>query len=241
MFEKLEKLQIVTLAIILAVGLIAAAKVITGTFSKDTITVTGSAYQIVKSDSARLEFNITTKQKDRVSAYNQAQKQLPVVMKYLEEKGIAKENIELNSSHGYYNYKRTPNGNITNEIEDYTLSQPVIINTKDVDKVKELSIDLDSLISQGIEINVMPPMYFYSEISGLKVKLLEDATIDAKERAAAMLKATHNKVGKIQSVRMGVFQITPVDSTNVSDYGINDTTTVDKKVTSVANVVFRVK
>ena len=241
MFEKLEKLQIVTLAIILAVGLIAAAKVITGTFSKDTITVTGSAYQIVKSDSARLEFNITTKQKDRVSAYNQAQKQLPVVMKYLEEKGIAKENIELNSSHGYYNYKRTPNGNITNEIEDYTLSQPVIINTKDVDKVKELSIDLDSLISQGIEINVMPPMYFYSEISGLKVKLLEDATVDAKERAAAMLKATHNKVGKIQSVRMGVFQITPVDSTNVSDYGINDTTTVDKKVTSVANVVFRVK
>lgn len=241
MFEKLEKLQIVTLAIILAVGLIVAAKVITGTFSKDTITVTGSAYQIVKSDSARLEFNITTKQKDRVSAYNQAQKQLPVVMKYLEEKGIAKENIELNSSHGYYNYKRTPNGNITNEIEDYTLSQPVIINTKDVDKVKELSIDLDSLISQGIEINVMPPMYFYSEISGLKVKLLEDATIDAKERAAAMLKATHNKVGKIQSVRMGVFQITPVDSTNVSDYGINDTTTVDKKVTSVANVVFRVK
>ncbi len=241
MFEKLEKLQIVTLAIILAVGIVAAAKIITGTFSKDTITVTGSAYQIVKSDSARLEFNITTKQKDRVSAYNQAQKQLPVVMKYLEEKGIAKENIELNSSHGYYNYKRTPNGNITNEIEDYTLSQPVIINTKDVDKVKELSIDLDSLISQGIEINVMPPMYFYSEISGLKVKLLEDATIDAKERAAAMLKATHNKVGKIQSVRMGVFQITPVDSTNVSDYGINDTTTVDKKVTSVANVVFRVK
>ncbi len=241
MFEKLEKLQIVTLAIILAAGIVVAAKIITGTFSKDSITVTGSAYQIVKSDSARLEFNITTRQKDRVSAYNQAQKQLPVVMKYLEEKGISKENIELNSSNGYYNYKRTPNGNMTNEVENYTLSQPVIINSKDVDKIKELSIELEGLISQGIEVNVMPPMYFYSEISGLKVKLLEDATIDAKERASAMLKATHNKVGKIQSVRMGVFQITPADSTNVSDYGINDTTTIDKKVTSVANVVFRVK
>ena len=241
MFEKLEKLQIVTLAIILAAGIVVAAKIITGTFSKDSITVTGSAYQIVKSDSARLEFNITTRQKDRVSVYNQAQKQLPVVMKYLEEKGISKENIELNSSNGYYNYKRTPNGNMTNEVENYTLSQPVIINSKDVDKIKELSIELEGLISQGIEVNVMPPMYFYSEISGLKVKLLEDATIDAKERASAMLKATHNKVGKIQSVRMGVFQITPADSTNVSDYGINDTTTIDKKVTSVANVVFRVK
>ena len=70
---------------------------------------------------------------------------------------------------------------------------------------------------------------------------MEDATTDAKQRAEAMLKSTHNRPGKIQSVRMGVFQITPPDSTNVSDYGINDTSTIDKKVTSVANVVFRIK
>ena len=35
--------------------------------------------------------------------------------------------------------------------------------------------------------------------------------------------------------------ITPVDSTNVSDMGINDTSTIDKKVTAVANVTFRIK
>ncbi len=241
MFEKLEKLQIISLAIILAIGLVAAAKVVTGNFAKDTITVTGSAYQIVKSDSARLEFNITARKPDRASAYNETQKQIPVVMQYLEEKGIQKENIELGASNGYYNYKRMPNGYMTNEVESYVHSQPVIVSSKDVDKIKEISTSLDSLISKGIEVNVMPPLYFYSEISSLKVKLLEEATVDAKERAAAMLKATNNKVGKIQSVRMGVFQITPVDSTNVSDYGINDTSTIDKKVTSVANVVFRVK
>lgn len=241
MFEKLEKLQVVTLAIILAFGIVAAAKIITGTFSKDTITVTGSAFQVVKSDSARLEFEITAKKPERLSAYNEAQKQIPIVMKYLEEKGIAKENIELGASRGYYNYKRTANGYITNEVENYVHSQPIIITSKDVDKIKELSTSLDSLISQGIDVNVSLPLYFYSGISDLKVKLLEDATVDAKERASAMLKATNNKVGKIQSVRMGVFQITPVDSTNVSDYGINDTSTIDKKVTSVANVVFRVK
>ena len=46
---------------------------------------------------------------------------------------------------------------------------------------------------------------------------------------------------KDQSVNMGVFQITPLDSTDVSDMGINDTSTIDKKVTAVANVVFRIK
>ena len=86
------------------------------------------------------------------------------------------------------------------------------------------------------------PVYFSPQCPHhLKVQLLQDATTDAKDRATAMLKATHNRPGKIQSVQMGVFQITPVDSTNVSDMGINDTTTIDKKVTAVANVVFRVK
>ena len=83
--------------------------------------------------------------------------------------------------------------------------------------------------------------YFYSKLPELKVKLLGAATTDAKDRASAMLKATHNKVGKIQSVKMGVFQITDVDSTSVSDMGINDTSTIDKKVTAVANVVFKIK
>ena len=75
----------------------------------------------------------------------------------------------------------------------------------------------------------------------MKVEMLKDATADAQNRASAMLKATHNKVGKIQSVNMGVFQITPVDSTNVSDMGISDTSSIEKKITSVANVTFRIK
>ena len=75
----------------------------------------------------------------------------------------------------------------------------------------------------------------------MKVQMLEEATKDAKQRADAMLKATHNRTGKIQSVRMGVFQITPVDSTNVSDMGISDTSTIEKKITSVANVTFQIK
>ena len=56
-----------------------------------------------------------------------------------------------------------------------------------------------------------------------------------------MLKATNNSVGKIDSVKMGVYQITPVDSTAVSDMGINDSSTIDKKVTAVANITFKIK
>ena len=128
-----------------------------------------------------------------------------------------------------------------NEIDFFKLSQPMEITSSDVNKIKEISIDIQSLLDQGIDISVNQASYFYSKLPELKVKLLGAATTDAKDRASAMLKATHNKVGKIQSVKMGVFQITDVDSTSVSDMGINDTSTIDKKVTAVANVVFKIK
>ena len=96
-------------------------------------------------------------------------------------------------------------------------------------------------MDKGIDIDVRNANYSYSKLSDLKVDLLNRATKDAKQRASAMLKSTNNRVGKIESVRMGVFQITPVDSTDVSDMGINDTSTIEKKITAVSNVTFKVK
>lgn len=239
MFEKLEKLQIVSLGVILALGLILAVKAATNSMSHDNIAVTGSAFQVVKSDSARLEFELTVKKSDKQAAYKFAKEQMPAVMKYLEEKGIT--DIEVQSASGYDVYRYTPNGNSTSEVLYYNFSQPIIIKSNDVQKIKDISVDIQNLLDKGIDIRVMRPEFFYSQLAGLKVKLLQEATTDAKNRATAMLKATHNRPGKIQSVNMGVFQITPVDSTNVSDMGISDTTTIEKKVTAVANVNFRIK
>lgn len=239
MFEKLEKFQLVLLSLILALGLIFAVKTGTGSLSNDKITVTGSAYKVVKSDSARLEFEITSRSANKQTAYNTVKSQLPIVKKYLEDKGIT--DIDIKASNGYYSYKYLPNGTVTNDIAYYNLSQQVVIKSNDVQKIKDVSTDIQNLLDKGIDINVTDTQYFYSGLANLKVELLKDATKDAKDRASAMLKATHNRTGKIQAINMGVFQITPIDSTNVSDMGINDTSTIDKKVTAVANVVFRIK
>lgn len=240
MFDKLEKYQLVLLALILALGLIFATKSAVNSLSREGISVTGSAYEIVKSDSGRLSFTVNTQAFTKAEAYQILRTQMPVVTKYLQEKGI--ENIDIKNYNGYYTYKyNRATGNYTNEVDNYKLSQPVEISSNDVNKIKEISLDIQNLLDKGIDINVNQASYFYSKLGDLKVKLLEDATTDAKQRASAMLKATRNRVGKIQSVQMGVFQITEPDSTSVSDMGINDTSTIDKKVTAVANVVFKIK
>lgn len=239
--EILEKFQIVILAVILSVGLVIGVKIIANVLPNDGITVTGSASRIVQSDNGTLEFNIITKQKTRKVAYDVVQKQLPIVKDYLLKKGFTEKDIEVKPTNGYFTYKTLPNGNSSNETDYYNLYQPIQVKSKDVEKIKNLSLDITGLVNKGIDIETHSPEYFYSKLSDLKVDLLHEATTDAKQRASAMLKATHNRTGKIQSVRMGVFQITSADSTNVTDSGIYDTESVEKKVTAVANVVFKIK
>lgn len=242
MLERIEKLQVAILGLLLAFGLIAAVKSGVSPFARNSVTVTGTAYEIVQSDSGNLEISLNVRRPTKALAYSAAKKQLPEILKYLESKGFdTKKDVDVKSMNGYESYKYTPNGVNTNEIAYYQLSQPIVIKSNDVNKIKDVSLDITSLMENGIDINVRNTNYSYSKLSDLKVDLLNKATQDAKQRASAMLKSTNNKVGKIESVRMGVFQITPVDSTDVSDMGINDTSTIEKKITAVSNVTFKVK
>ncbi|MEP6847365.1 MAG: SIMPL domain-containing protein, partial [Acidobacteriota bacterium] len=47
-------------------------------------------------------------------------------------------------------------------------------------------------------------------------------------------------IGSVRSAKMGVLQITPADSTEVSDSGMYDTSTIDKDMTAVVNISFAV-
>ena len=239
MLERIEKLQVVSLGILVGLSLVVSTKMVASTIQKNEISVTGSAYEIVKSDKGTLNFDIEVKKPTIQEAYKTAQDNLKVVQKYLKDKKI--EKIEIKTPNSYPTYKNDSRGYSSNEVDHYNYTQPVEISADNVELIKEISTDISSLINQGIYISVYTPSYDYSKLPELKVSLLEKASTDAKNRAVSMLKPSHNRVGKISAVRMGVYQITPVDSTNVSDMGINDTSTIDKKVPAVANVTFRIK
>ena len=140
-------------------------------------------------------------------------------------------------------YKTNPvNGYQTNVVEYYNYIQPIKVSSNDVAKIDELTKSYEVLLEQGLNISSEEqPQYHYSKLADLKVTLLEKATKDARNRAKSMLKSNHNRLGKIRSARMGVFQITPVDSNDVSDSGYNDLSSIEKKVTAVANVTFAIK
>lgn len=242
MLNKMKDFQVLLLGLLLFLGLIISVKIATDTLSSNSITVTGSAFKLVKSDEASWKIDLNATGKTQAVAYATIKKQLPLVDEYLTKNGIAKKDIEVLTPNFYPTYGTNPKTGYPNsEIVGYNYTQSISVNSPDVDKIKELSIGIQSLLNNGVNLTSNAPEYNYSKLPDLKVELLEQATIDAKTRAKSMLKANNNRVGSIKSVKMGVFQITPPTSNSVADWGISDTTTIDKKVSAVANVVFRVK
>jgi len=239
--EKLKEYQLTILAIILAIGLIIAVTVGTKTMSQKGIYMTGSAEEIVTSDSATWTIIVNTKKPTLGAAYKAIQAQIPVIKTYLTENGIAEENISVEPASYWTSYKRLPNGNMTDDIAAYNYSQNIKVKSNDVNKIKNLSTDIQKLTEQNIDINSQNPEYQYSKLADLKVKLLEKASQDAKQRANSTLKVNGNKTGRILSVKTGVFQITAPESTNVSDMGIIDANSIEKKVTAVVNVTYEIK
>jgi hypothetical protein len=169
------------------------------------------------------------------------QADLEKVKQYLSSKGVDPKEIIISPVTTTTLYRKNEKGYDTNDIEGYTVSQGVEIRSKDVDKITQVSRESTELIDQGIGFQSSPPEYFYVKLDELKIEMLGKATENAKLRAINMAKATGNRIGFMRSAKMGVFQITPVTSTDVSDYGVNDTTSLDKKVMAVVTVSFAIE
>ena len=114
------------------------------------------------------------------------------------------------------------------------------IRSYDVKKVDAIARQSTELINQGVQFVSGVPEYFYTKLAELKVEMLAKATENAKKRAETMATSTGNKIGLMRSARMGIFQITPINSYDVSWYGNNDTSSYEKKVTAVVDVAFAI-
>jgi len=243
----LRNSQIVVLGVCIALATIASSLILSQSFmritrfTREVITVTGSAQQTITSDLAVWNADISRREADLQLAYRQLEDDLARVRKYLREQGVPENETAVSQVFTATLYGKNPDGYDTNEIEGYRLSRNITVRSSDVQRVTRLSREATALINEGIQLTSYAPQYFYTRIDELKVEMLGRATENAKQRAASMASSTGNRVGTIRSAKMGVFQITPPTSTDVSDYGENDTSSLEKKVMAVVSVTFAIE
>ncbi len=244
---QIKDYQIVLLGVCIALGSIFSTYVLSGAVVKyqklqnQTIRVTGSASQNVTSDSASIRINFKTKLPTLKECYAKLKLDSDKIQKFLISNGIDEKAIKFSSVSSYENYKRTPNGNTTNEVESYTAWINVTVKSNDIEKITSISKKVSELIEQDINLTTDNVEYFVSNLDDIKVKMVGEASKNAKARAQSMIKGTNGEIGVMTGAKMGVFQIVPVDSTEVNDYGINDTSSIEKKVVATVSATFTVK
>ena len=121
------------------------------------------------------------------------------------------------------------------------VAQRLDVSTKQIDVVERVATRLGELIERGIDVSAEPLEYISTELTQAKLDALEAATEDARHRAEILVRGLGGKLGPMRSSSLGVYQITPRDSTDVSDYGVNDTSSRDKDVTAVVTATFTTK
>ncbi len=243
----LKNSQIIILGICIAAATIVSSMILSGgvlkvmKFTREQICVTGSATKEIRSDYIIWKGTFSRRDTRLKTAYASLKDDLEKIKRYLASKGVAEKDILISSVTTATVYKKNEKGNDTNDIQYYLLSQSVEIRSNDVEKITMVSREATELIDQGIELESQSPEYFYTKLDELKLEMLAKASENAKLRAENMVRAAGNRIGLMRSARMGVFQITPATSTDISDYGMNDTTSLDKKVMAVVTVSFAIE
>lgn len=206
----------------------------------EAITVTGSAKRRITSDLVLWSAGVTQQSPQLSEAYKGLADNIPRIKQYLLSKGIPENQMTVSAISSVTLKGKDSEGNETNEITGYSLSQSIEVRSNDVQKIAQVARESTELLNQGILVESAAPKYYYTAIGDLKVEMLGEAAKDAKERASKIASSTGNSIGSVRSAKMGVLQITAADSTDVSDYGVYDTTTIDKDMTAVVNVSFAV-
>ncbi len=123
----------------------------------------------------------------------------------------------------------------------YIVEQHVTVTSKDLPKVEKVSREITDLLDQGIYVHSEAPLYIYTNLAALKLQMLAEASRDARQRAEQIAQNTGASLGGLLTAKMGVLQINPAFSTEVSAEGNNDKSTLDKDVLGVVTASFALK
>jgi hypothetical protein len=238
--------QLVVLGVLLMLGIVFSTSIFSNAFVKtkqleqSQLALTGFAQQDVVADQVEWRLQITETAPTRQAAIQLLNKDFSLVKDFVMHGDIPEDALDEDALVVTTKYKKNSQGYDTNTIEGYELSKSLVVDTERVSQVAALVKTVGRLVGEGVPVQAQLPAYFYKNLDSLKLDLIGKATKNAKDRAEIMAKNTGGTVGSMVKASSGVFQITPKFSTEVSDYGTYDTSTIDKKVTSVVNVTFSV-
>jgi uncharacterized protein len=223
------------LALAVVVGSVAIGNGIRDRNRTDVISVTGSAKARIVSDYIVWDATLTGQGSTPAAAAAQLSAWTSRVRSFFRDQGVVAGELTVEPISTESPGSVDDNGN---RINGYRLTRSFEVRSSRVGAIAALAENSSTLLARGVPLAADPPQYVYTKLPSLRPRLLAAATRDAQLRARVLVAASGAKLGKLRGVDVGVFQVSSPNSTDVSDYGVYDTTTLSKDVTAVVNVTF---
>lgn len=217
--------------------------------SNNVISVTGSAEKLVKSDTAKVTIEAKRRAdnggESTVFQSKALNNDADLIKNYLISKGFKADEIQLSTQGSADVCKYNPRvgyADCNYGIDGQDLWVAVIVNTSNVELANKVAGGfIGDMASKMQNVKVSSVEYFYNKLKDDRADMMSLATQNALERARAVARAGGSSLGAIREASTGVIQVTQVNSSDISDYGTYDTSTVDKKITAVVRVSFEVR
>ena len=219
------------LAIAFVIGAIFIGHGIRDKNRNDVITVTGSAKKRIISDYVVWRMVVTSEQPSAPEAARELNGWTREIRSFLTGAGVDADELNVDPI-------STETVSRKGKVVSFRLTRGFEIRSPRVRELTDVANRSSELLAQGIPLQADPVQYVYTKLPTLRPELLAQATRDARSRARVIVDATGSHLGKLRRVSVGVFQITSPNSTDVEDYGVYDTSTLQKDVTAVVNVTF---
>jgi hypothetical protein len=219
------------LAIAFVIGAFAIGHGIRDKNRNDVISVTGSAKKRIQSDYIVWDISVASQQPTAPAAARELAGWTTKIHSFLSDAGVSNGELSVQPI-------TTETLSRKGRVVGFRLARSFEIRSPRVHDVTDVADRSAQLLAEGIPLRADPPQYVYTKLATLRPQLLAAATRDAQARARVIVDATGSHLGKLRRVSVGVFQITSPNSTEVEDYGVYDTSTLEKDVTAVVNVTF---
>lgn len=206
-----------------------------------SMNVTGSAERLVDSDTVKwsLTLSQTVSPTDRAEAGRQLDKDRTAFLAYLNAAGVDRSSVSIQPMSISDDYTTIDFKTGQTGLTSYTAKQSLIIESSNVNVVGSLAERATvEMAEKGINLSTDAVEYYFNKLADVKLQLLTDATKNARARGEAILAGGGGSLGGVVSADTGVFQVTAVNSADLSDYGMYDTTSPRKKVTAVVHASF---
>ena len=137
--------------------------------------------------------------------------------------------------------RRNEKGNETNEVERYDLRQEVSVRSGKVEAVESIAREVTDLIRDGVSVSSEQPVYTVGSIEEHKMRLLDEATRNAMERARTLAGSSGSTVGALRNASQGVVQVLARGAVDGGEWGQYDTSTIDKTMRVVVSLEYQVQ